>query len=74
LILKLGSGETPEGLEATGGRARQPRIKCRWLATADEAGKILRECYRLCQCRRLLGQLRKPVVILRRRPLRGPED
>jgi hypothetical protein len=58
------SGETPEWLEATGGRARQPRIEFRWLALADEAGKILRQCHRLRELGRLLGQLRQLVVIV----------
>ena len=36
--------------------------------------EVLREHHRLCQCRRLLGQLCQLLVILCRRPLRRTED
>jgi hypothetical protein len=64
------SGETTAWLEATGGRARQPRIEFRWLALTDEAGEILRQCHRLCQLGRLLGQMRQLSVV----SIRKPED
>jgi hypothetical protein len=55
-------GEAPAGREGAPGGARPPRRPLGWLALADEAGKLLRECHRLCQRGRLLGKLRQLVV------------
>jgi hypothetical protein len=60
-------GEAPEGREGARGGACQPRLQLGRLALADEGGKIRRECHRLCQLGRLLGQLRQLMVILLRR-------
>jgi hypothetical protein len=40
-------GEASAGREGALGRTRQPWFELGWLALADEAGKILRQCHRL---------------------------
>jgi hypothetical protein len=67
-------GKAPEGREGAGGGASQPWFALGRLAPAEEDGKILRECHRLCQHGRVRSDPRQQLLVSPRALVRCAED